>query len=605
MASQTFSLTEEEARAEINKGKPISLGPKLKKGHRVFTEDGVRTIHRYATDLETQEVTKDVKEVRTEYLDEIHSNLKRNVLEKRAINLGGSYKYRSAGKEERHEGSSLVKHLTEEDIKLEDLQKIRESHWKEYGHMIDENIINLVADYLDAKKRGETSPLKKTHFVECALLGLTKGPANLLELIKRLDTALDGSPKPIKFRFKDVRQTFTETVRRIIKADPEKHWLRRYLSVEGNGEVLSRKYEFPPPMMQIAAQQPDRIKEAWMNKLPKGVLPFTEKQLLKELPILEVMVSTDSLHTGTCKPSKTIQLDDYIRTRRHANDANRPKLYQQIKDCWMAVEDIAKLQLYVGLMASSDCIIGLNKTWLGRILEFMSKHKNKRTYNKFHSGEISASNNKLRAGKLAICSLVLKEGKTTDTSEMGLIPDTASIPFSDLREMCKGRSAEQVTNGFSILENHCRKNEYIDRYVHPEKYEIDESLEEDKSLEGEDNDLNGITRDGVTTLGADTDFLDGLEVAEEEDEEKLSTDTVLAEAALTGAKALSRISKNGISLHFSIGFGRPERKSDPLISELVNSMNHVNEGLTIAIDEMKTIMMAIAQLTADVNEQKK
>lgn len=599
MESQNFCSGKDKEGEDTDScnGDRITIDPTIEGGDRVFTDDGVTSTGRYEQHKATEKATKDAHDVRATYLEETNKG-KKEYRDQQGT-FGRKERIPLINQKDRHEGTSFVRHLTEEDLKMEKLQQIREKYWQEYGHMVDENIVILVNDYVKSKLKKERSPLKKTHLLECALLALTKGPANLKELIKRLDTAIEGSDDKIKFRFTDVTSTFTETLRRIVKADPNKNWLRKYLVVDGNGNLHTSRYEFPPPMMQIAAQAPAKMKEAWMVKLPKGSVPFTESELLRELPILSSMIITDPSHHGSVK--KELPYD--IRVRKSANEGNRCKLVTELKDAWMAVEDITKLQLFVGIMASSDCIVGLNTTWLDLISRFMSKHKNRRTYKEVGSGEISASKNKLRAGHLAICALVIKEGKMSNNAEIGLIPDAASIPFSDLRKMSNAKSPKYIAEGLTILAEICRKNENIDRYVNPEKYanELKDDPTED-SLPIEQTDekpLDGIQREGVHTISADSELLEGIDVVEVQDEEG---PTAEVDPMSKLADAVSKIADHGVEFNLNINFGRFEKKSDTGINDLLSAVNHNNEGLDIAIQKMGLVMLAIEDLVETIKK---
>lgn len=582
----------------------IHIGAKLKKGDRVFTKDGVKTTKQYVEEEHTEEVTKDARDTRSAYLEETNRDKKMRRHQKRVSASGKKGRRPLIDSKEQFDDTSFVKHLTEEDLKMEELQKIREKHWREYGSMIDDNIIDLVTEHVKLKKRGEKSPLKMTQLMECALLALTKGPADLKGIVKRLDTALEQSQTKIKFRFTDVMPKFTETLRRIVRADPEKQWLRKYLIIDGNGVFGTSKYEFPPPMMQIAAQYPSRMKEGWMMKLPKGTVPFTEEQLLKELPILRDMVVTDVPHHGTSSDQNS-NFD--MNKRIHDNEGNRRKLFGEIRDTWLSVDDVTKIQLWIGLMACSDSPTGLNKTWISILNKFIQDYKNPHTYKHVSSGELSSIKNKLRSGKVAAGSLILREGKTTDSSEVGVIPEAASICFSDIRKMTVSRGTDKVAEGFLVLKSICEKNENIDRHVNPKKYENEpikpvdskdaDALEqtpdfEDKE-ETEDKSVGDIIKDGVDRISPDTSLLDGLEIV---DEEEISEPHAVAKLA----NAVSDIAQNGIEINFNIGFGRFERKSDQ--SNLIDAINQTNNGLDVAIGRMELMMASIDALVKTIKK---
>ena len=587
MESNRFCLGEKD-------DNPIVLGPKLKEGNRVFTKDGVRTIHRYVQEGDTEEATKDALLTRSEYLNETNKG------KRETMKLQGAYGVRKKqpliNPEDRYTQTGFVKHLTEKDLIMEELQQIREKYWTEYGQMIDDNIVLLAQNYVDTKKKGEKSPLKKTHLMECALLGLTKGPANIKELMHRLDTALEGSTEKIKFRFSDVTSTFTETLRRIVKADPNKNWLRKYLIVDGNGNLHTSKYEFPPPMMKIAAQYPSHMKEGWMVKLPKGSVPFTEEQLLKELPILKKMVITDVPHHGDITDQKS-EFDYDIRVRIHENESNRRKLYKDLTDAWMAVDDVTKFQLHVGLMAVSDCPTGMPKIWLDGIMKFIQKHKNHHTYKSIGSGELSIINNKLRAGQLAICKLVLNEGKTSNPSEIGLIPDVASISFSDLRKMTISKGPKKVAEGFTTLAKVCKNNEHIDRYVNPENYKEEQVAETAVVEESANTPLGNIEKEDTVTLPEDG-FVESLEIEDVLDEEG----TAKPDAMMKLANAVSKIADNGVEVNFNIGFGRPQKKEDESTIDMLQLMNHTNDGLNIVLERMGLLMESVTELIMELKK---
>jgi hypothetical protein len=557
-----------------NKEKWVKISPNLGEKDRITTEDGETTLEKWVEDHEVVEMTSDVEEVRR---DEERT---RSLMKHRQT---GSRKTPLVDKKARFEETSFIKHLTKEDLEMETLQKIRKEHWEKYSEAMDKNITSLVKDYL--KHKDDKNKLMKTQFVECALIGLTRGPANLDKLIDRLDRAIENVDKSIDFRFKDVKPIFTQTFKRIVKADPGKQYLRKYLIDGGNGNDINENYEFPPPMMKLAAQHPSRMKEAWYSKLPSGSSPFTEEQLLKELPILKEMVvvpGDENKEIPKPKESKPAVVAYDIDARKFANESNRRKLFSTVRGIWQSVDDITKFQLFVALMASndSDRITGMNNDWMKICNDFIQKYKNPAAFKKINYGEISKFSNVIRSDKLAICKLKLKEGKTSKSSEVGLIPDVASISFSDLRNMSTSRSPSFIKEGFSVLNDICRKNEQIDRYVNPEKYA-------GKPLE----------------VKQGTEVIDETEI--ETEAPIIETKTIEGIDPLTKiANAIDKVANGGIQVNFNLGF---EKSSDSSISEIPQIMKSFrdeitsqNEGIQLALKNMDLLMKVIYELVEEL-----
>lgn len=467
---------------------------------KVITDDGEKSVSDFLEAERMDAVTQDAGEVRKAYLEDLNRQRRH---QKRIF--GTSERKPLVDRKASYDDSSYVRHLTVEDLKLEQLEEVRKKYWSEYGAMVDENIIMLVQDYEKVIKSKVANPLRKTQFLECALLGLTKGPTNFPGLIKRLDTALEMSEEKIKFRFKDNEPTFKEKFRQIIKADPNKRWLRKYLVAENNGSLITSTFEFPPPMMQIAAQFPDKMRKAWMLKLPKGDLPYSEDQLIEELPILKEMVDfTDIGHHATKKSYE--KKDKHFRTRRHANEGNRRARYKEVKDYWVHVDDMKKAELVLGIMQASDCIIGTTNVWIKEVSKFMHDHKKAGVFNPPTTGEMSTIKNKMLNDKSPFSKLVVVENKTQKVLEFGLIPDAAAISWRDVRIMWKGGKP-----GWSMLDEWCEKNQAIDMHIHPEKYIVDES-----DLASVPDETPDSTPDSVKVESLNTDeFLDGLEVIDE------------------------------------------------------------------------------------------
>ena len=449
-------------------GKVIHLDTCVGAGDRVITGDGqVRSTSQFVEDQRIEEASKDAKDVRRTYLDDMNRDKKeRRLLRTRH---GNPIKRPIIDQKARYEDTSFVRTLTVEDLKVEKLDQIRQENREKFGNKIDENINELVRTYLEVKDTS-VNPLQKTQLLECALLGLTKGPATLDESIQRLDFALSQSTKRLKFTFEDHRKVFKETVRRIVKADPEKTWLRKYLIVDGNGSWATSKYEFPPPMMAIAAKEPVKMKAGWLQRLPAGISKYKEVDLLKELPILREMVTfTDLPHHSQHgrREDDGYGLSKEQRVRKHENESNRRQRLKEIVDYWTKTDDINKAELYLGIMQVSDCIINSPAGWTKLMTKFMSDHPNNNSnFKQVISTDLNGINRmKLFDNDYAINKLLIVFEKTVKFKEIGLIPDAAAIPWRDL---CKMLTHEK--EGFKILDQYCRSNKHIGAYVDLEKY---------------------------------------------------------------------------------------------------------------------------------------
>lgn len=468
----------------------IKLPPNLGEGDRFISEDGEKEdLLKHSEDQEIEEHTKDVKEVIREErhgLEGIKRG-KRNQKKSSMTRSVKGYAQFHADREKSLDNSSYVRYLTERDIFMQDQENVRRNNLEKYGHIIDENIVRLTQEYVNAVERGEKNNLKKFQPMECAIIGLTKGPANMEELQKRLNTAIENHIPEEKFRFGG--KQLEQIIRRIVDAKLDSQWLRKFLqTVETNGSVLSTRYQFPPQLMKLAAEDPHKLWIGLSAKIPKIDQPFEEKEFLALFPELNKIPKLEE------EPSSK-KFDDIdekeFNTRAHYCESDRMKIKKEIIESWLTITDIVKWELLLGIMQINPCIT-TPKKWCDKMLEFMKINKTKgANFGIVTSTDVSTIfRQKLSNPDLPIHRLMIIREKTSITKEFGLIPDAVKIPWYQLRELIPNNS-----DAWKRLEAYCLKYPEINSYVKsrelipekpeekgkPEEKETEETLTQSKS----------------------------------------------------------------------------------------------------------------------------
>lgn len=466
-----------------DKERCFRISPNLGEGDRFISEDGEKEdLLKHARDQETDEHTKDVKDVIREErhdLEEVKKG-KRNQKRSSMTRSVRGYAQFHREKEERLDNSGYVRHLTERELFMQEQEVVRKENLEKYGHIIDENIVRLTNDYVLALARGEKNNLKKFQPMECVILAMTKGPANLKELEDRLNFAIDEHVSKHDFRFGG--NQLESILSRIRNATHESQWLRKFLQViDSNGNSRKTRYQFPPQLMKLAAEDPHKLWIALSAKIAKTDEPFEEKDLLEIFPELSEISKMES-----ALPSKKPEpLEDKdFRTRVHHCEAARRHRQKELVFAWRNYFDVSKWQLLLGLMQVNPCIAS-PKRWMEKIISFIKEnHNSKAQFQTASPTDVTTIlRQKLFNESAPIFKLLIIKEKTAISKDFGLIPDAAKISWEDICKLIYDKP-----ESWKLLEDYCLKYPEIASYVKsrdliPEKEEKPEDVEAEEQKE--------------------------------------------------------------------------------------------------------------------------
>ena len=494
-----------------------------------------------------------------------------------------------------YDESSCVTKLTKEDLMLEHIEKLVVKNRGKYLPAIRQNLADLATEFVEFTDQNKNKVFR-TQITQGVLLIFTTGPYTLIEAADIFDDAINEFNPELNYRVKNKMSAFTSIGSRIIKSDS---WFSDFLKVttengDGKGLPVSKRiFQFHPSLMILAATIPDTIRRGWFKSLPKEDEPYTLETLIKDIPTI---IEQNKGFIKIVNHPKKERTDSMGMTterisRKIANDSNMYAHLRDGKDRYKQYSDMKQWELIIILLVSSSTIFDTATGWAKWGNEFIKDYFNVSAKIKKVTGMMISGirRTKLVNSELAISKLYCNPGKSTLHPLFGLIPDARSITLDNLWIMADQIKIDQ---GWSILNEECAKNEYMDRHVHPENYK-DEQVAEESA----DKPLGDIEKTDTVTLPEDG-FLEGLEIEDVLDEEG----TAKPDAMMKLANAVSKIADNGVEVNFNIGFGRPQKKEDESTIDMLQLMNHTNDGLNIVLERMGLLMESVTELIMELKK---
>lgn len=434
---------------------------------RFISGDGV--VKKLSTHIRDEEIDEHTKDVVTVMRGEINARVgtkRERIYQKKSganRTVVDCYTQSRLDRKKSLKESGYVRYRTPDDIRREEWKMTKDENLKKHGKAIDDHIVRLVKEYISLSPQDRKKNFKKYQPMECAILGLTKGPANMNELIKRLDYALEGQVNPETFRF-GTHVRMDSIFRRVLHA---KQWLVKYLEkVDDEGSAIRSRYQFPPHLMKIAAENPHKLWVGMSGVLPSGTEPFEEQNLLQQFPELSKMKGPEpSQRTNgktNGKPSDLMHIDneDQFKERVHFCESSRRKREGEFVRDLRNIVDITKYEFLLGLMQITPRVCSFEQ-WEQIAGDFINKNELKLQFKRFTRTDISSIiRNRFIDDNAPVSKLILEGEKSSSFKVYGLVPDVAEIPWLELIKMIKQEDA-----GWNLLNKHTQQNDFLKSYV--------------------------------------------------------------------------------------------------------------------------------------------